>query len=99
MSARLPFRKPGHGYSHPQLGQILTQTGNKDLTAKDLASPDLVFQIGLPPARIDILTTISGVSFDEAWERRVNVAIGTGASTKPRAFGKAQSGTSWRMAC
>lgn len=48
----------------------------EDLTAKDLASPDLVFQIGLPPARIDILTTISGISFDAAWARRVTVAIG-----------------------
>ena len=38
--------------------------------------PNLVFQIGLPPARIDILTTISGVSFDAASPRRVQIAIG-----------------------
>jgi hypothetical protein len=31
-----------------------------------------VFQIGVPPIRIDILTTISGVTFDEAWGARVN---------------------------
>jgi len=35
-----------------------------------------VFQIGLPPSRIDILTGISGVVFDEAWERRMEIAIG-----------------------
>jgi hypothetical protein len=36
----------------------------------DLAVPGIVYQIGLPPARIDILTTISGVTFDEAWTSR-----------------------------
>jgi hypothetical protein len=48
----------------------------EDLSATDLASPDLVFQVGLPPARIDILTTISGVEFAAAWARRVTIAIG-----------------------
>jgi hypothetical protein len=37
---------------------------------KDFATPGLVYQIGLPPRRIDILTEISGVSFDEAWGSR-----------------------------
>lgn len=46
-----------------------------DLTAEDLAAPDTVFQIGLPPSRIDILTGISGVSFDEAWPNRMNVVL------------------------
>lgn len=36
----------------------------------DLATPGIVYQIGLPPARIDILTAISGVTFDEAWASR-----------------------------
>lgn len=34
------------------------------------------FQIGQPPARIDILPTISGVQFEEAWENRVEGLIG-----------------------
>jgi hypothetical protein len=46
------------------------------LTAADLAAPGLVFQIGIPPNRIDILTAIDGVSFDEAWSRRVVVTYG-----------------------
>jgi hypothetical protein len=29
------------------------------------------FQIGQPPARIDILQRIDGVTFDEAWEHRI----------------------------
>jgi hypothetical protein len=37
---------------------------------KDFATPGIVYQIGLPPRRVDILTEISGVSFDEAWESR-----------------------------
>lgn len=48
-----------------------------DLTLDDLASPDVVFQIGVPPVRIDLLTSISGVSFDAAWANRVTIALGT----------------------
>ncbi len=36
----------------------------------DFTTPGIVYQIGLPPARIDILTAISGVTFDEAWASR-----------------------------
>lgn len=38
---------------------------------QDFAAPGIVYQVGLPPRRIDILTDISGVSFDEAWASRV----------------------------
>jgi hypothetical protein len=41
-----------------------------DLTETDLASPDVVFQIGVPPVRIDVMTSVSGVPFDEAWASR-----------------------------
>src|SRR5688572_20231108 len=46
-----------------------------DLTKEDLERTDTVFQIGVPPGRIDILTGISGVTFDRAWENRVNVDL------------------------
>src|SRR5262245_2760837 len=36
----------------------------------DFATPGVVYQIGLPPARSDVLTEISGVTFDEAWTTR-----------------------------
>ena len=42
-----------------------------DLTIEDLATPGIVFQIGVPPIRIDILTAISGVNFEDAWDARV----------------------------
>ena len=48
-----------------------------DLSQADLCAEDTVFQIGVPPSRIDILTGISGVGFDDAWERRMDIAIGT----------------------
>jgi hypothetical protein len=41
-----------------------------DLTEKDLATPGLVFQIGVAPIRIDVLTAIDGVEFAEAWAAR-----------------------------
>lgn len=46
-----------------------------DLTREDLARPGTVFQIGVPPSRIDILTSISGVAFDRAWPQRITIPI------------------------
>jgi hypothetical protein len=48
-----------------------------DLTRDDLQALDRVVQIGLPPRRIDFLTTISGVEFQEAWAARVVHPIGS----------------------
>jgi hypothetical protein len=48
-------------------GAPLKQHG---VSADDFEAPDVVYQIGLPPRRIDLLTSISGVSFDEAWASR-----------------------------
>jgi hypothetical protein len=38
---------------------------------RDLEAPDVVVQIGLPPRRIDVLTGVTGVEFDDAWAGRV----------------------------
>ena len=43
-----------------------------DLTEKDLTAPGVVFQIGVAPLRINVLTAIDGVEFDEAWPSRFN---------------------------
>ncbi len=43
----------------------------QDLTVDDLASPNIIFQIGVAPVRIDIITSIDGVEFDEAWPERL----------------------------
>ena len=39
-------------------------------------SKDIVFQIGVVPSRIDILTRIDGVDFSGAWKRRTTARIG-----------------------
>jgi hypothetical protein len=47
----------------------------RSLTPEDLHSPDTVFQIGVAPRRIDILTSIDGVTFDEAWPERKQIEV------------------------
>lgn len=46
-----------------------------DLKEEDLSSPGFVFQIGVSPSRIDILTTIDDVEFGDAWKDHVEVNI------------------------
>jgi predicted nucleotidyltransferase len=41
------------------------------LTANDFYDPDVVIQLGQPPNRIDLLTKVDGVEFDQIWENRV----------------------------
>ena len=48
----------------------------QELTEADLATPDVVFQIGVPPRRVDILTSITGVSFAETWPDRASATYG-----------------------
>lgn len=47
------------------------------LSEADLAAPGVVFQLGAPPRRIDILTEITGVAFEEAWSSRSVHRVGT----------------------
>jgi hypothetical protein len=42
----------------------------RSLTVEDLCTPDNIYQIGVAPNRIDILTSITGVEFDDAWKHR-----------------------------
>jgi len=48
----------------------------QDLAEADLAQPDVVYQIGVPPRRIDLLTSLTGLSFDEAWKDRTPGQLG-----------------------
>jgi hypothetical protein len=45
------------------------------LSAQDFAEPDNLFRMGTPPVMVDIMPEISGVEFEEAWRRRVDVRI------------------------
>ena len=46
-----------------------------ELTKADLEKEDTVFQIGVAPRRIDIITSASGLRFDEAFSRAITVEI------------------------
>jgi hypothetical protein len=48
----------------------------EQLSEDDLRRPELVFQIGIEPQRIDVLTSIDGVEFAEAWADRVQADLG-----------------------
>ena len=45
------------------------------VSAADFAQQDVVFQIGVAPGRIDILTSITGVEFDAAWDAREQIEV------------------------
>jgi hypothetical protein len=70
-----------------------------DLAERDLEMPGTGFKMGEPPARIDILTEIEGVRFEDAWPRRLETSFGpvrcavigrTDLLTNKRAAGRPQ---------
>jgi len=46
------------------------------VTPTDFSRPGTVFQIGVPPRRIDILTKLTGLQFAQAWEEHVQGQLG-----------------------
>lgn len=52
--------------------------GDLDLTVDDFTEVDRVVQLGYPPLRIDLMTSIDGVGFEEAYERRAEVELADG---------------------
>ena len=55
----------------PAFGAPLTE-----VVEQDFARPGAVFQIGVPPRRIDILTDLTGITFEEAWPERERGSFG-----------------------
>jgi len=51
--------------------------GALGVSREDLETRGIVVQIGLPPRRLDILTEVSGLDFDEAWRNRVMHRVGS----------------------
>ena len=45
------------------------RSGSRPAASKP--TPDRIIQLGVAPYRIDVITSISGVTFDEAWAERV----------------------------
>lgn len=46
------------------------------VTETDFTNPDLILQVGVEPLRVDVITSISGVEFDEAWSRKTTALLG-----------------------
>lgn len=46
-----------------------------ELKLEDFEQPDNVVQLGLPPNRIDLLTSISGLSFAQVWQDRLTAQL------------------------
>ena len=50
--------------------------GSLDLTEADFTSPQNVIQLGMPPVRIDIMTSVTGVSWEKAIAGKVPGSYG-----------------------
>jgi predicted nucleotidyltransferase len=48
----------------------------KDYSTSDFTEPETFFQIGMDPVRVDILTSVRGLEFGPAWDRRMEVDFG-----------------------
>lgn len=61
-----------------RLGEALASFGFSALAAEaaEFSKPDRMATLGREPLRVDIMTSISGVSFAEAWRGRARVRIG-----------------------
>jgi hypothetical protein len=46
------------------------------LSVEDLCTPGVTYQIGVEPVRVDIITDIDGVDFEQAWPARVRSSYG-----------------------
>ncbi len=62
------------------IAQLLTALdafgfGELGICRDDLAKPDAVIQLGYPPSRIDLLSSIDGVFFDQCYAKRFILPI------------------------
>jgi len=63
--------EPNAGRVHRALIRFGAPVASIGITPGDLTRAEQVFQIGLPPRRVDVLTSITGVRFEAAWPDRV----------------------------
>ncbi len=50
--------------------------GELNLTAEDFTEPDQIIQLGFPPNRIDIITSLTGVDFLSCYDTKLVVNLG-----------------------
>lgn len=51
--------------------------GNVGLTVADFSAPGRIVQLGVPPNRVDLMTSIDSVTFGDAWSGRVAGKFGS----------------------
>jgi hypothetical protein len=47
-----------------------------EIREADFVRPGVVYQMGVPPGRIDILTELTGLTFEQAWPSRIRRPFG-----------------------
>lgn len=45
-----------------------------DISVDDFTNPDLVYHMGRPPARVDVLMGLKGLEFEASWKKRITSA-------------------------
>ena len=60
---------------HNALREFGMPLGAFDVQPEDFASPGRVVQFGVPPRRVDILTAVEGLEFDQAWNARAEMVV------------------------
>lgn len=48
----------------------------EQLTLEDLTNPEMVYQIGIEPNRVDVLMGMGKIQFNKAWENRIITKYG-----------------------
>lgn len=56
------------------------------VSSEELLEPGIILQFGAPPNRVDLLNTIDGVSFQDAWLNKTTVYIQIGDNKIPLYF-------------
>jgi hypothetical protein len=46
-----------------------------ELSPTDFLAPNMIIQLGVEPCRIDLLTGIDGIEFDDAWRNKVSITL------------------------
>jgi len=70
------FRNTEDNIRH--LCRALDQFGfsTAESSVEEFAAPGVIIRIGMPPVRLELINAISGLTFDEVWERRVEDVYG-----------------------